>query len=280
MYIRCWGARGSIPVSGPEYIRYGGDTTCIEIRSEEGHIIIVDAGTGIRRLGNQLVREGARAFHLIFTHSHWDHIMGLPFFKPYYNSQNRLYFYRCPYSGFVREILSTLFNPPYFPVEYKEPNAQHLFMEDFRNGEEFHIGPVHVQAIPLSHPNSGRGYKFTENGRSFVFLTDNELAHLHPQGLPREAYREFCRDADLLIHDAEYRKEEYSRFFQWGHSCYLDALQMALDAGVKRLGLFHHNQNRTDNEIDAIVQDCRRIIREKGADLECVAVSNTFELTI
>lgn len=280
MRIRCWGARGSIPVSGPQFIRYGGDTTCIEIRAASGDIIIVDAGTGIRQLGNRLVQEGRRDIHLIFTHSHWDHILGFPFFKPYYRRDTRIFMYRCPYSGFVREILTTLFNPPYFPVEYSEPSAETVFVEDFINGEEFRIGSVHIQAIPLSHPNTGRGYKFTENGRSFVFLTDNELGYTHPLGLRPEEYRKFCQGVDFLVHDAEYLPEEYPQFVHWGHSTYTDALRLALEADVGILGLFHHNQDRTDDQVDHILSRCRAMIEERGSGLVCVAMHTGFEIEL
>jgi ribonuclease BN (tRNA processing enzyme) len=127
--------------------------------------------------------------------------------------------------------------------------------------------------IALSHPNGGSGYKFIEAGKSFVFLTDNELGYIHPGGLPFADYLDFCGGADLLIHDAEYTPQEYKTFIEWGHSAYSHALDLAHQAGVKKLGLFHLNQERTDINMDIIVKDCRQRIAVKGHKLTCVGVA-------
>lgn len=280
MYIRCWGSRGSVPVSGKEYVKYGGDTTCIEIRSQSGDIIIVDSGTGIRRLGNQLISEDIYEYNLIFTHAHWDHIMGFPFFKPFYLPQSKFKMYRAPNSVFIKRMLSNMMEPPYFPVPYAISGAEIKYMNTNHFSEEFQIGSIRVTPVPLSHPNTGRGYKFTEDSKSFVFMTDNELLHQHPGGLPYESYLKFVEGADLLLHDGEYTPEEYTRFVTWGHTAYTDTLDLAINAGVKKLGLFHINQERTDKQVDEIVKDCRRIIDERGSSLECFAVARdmSFEL--
>jgi len=272
MYIKCWGSRGSTPVAGQNYLKYGGSTTCIEIRTKDNDIIIVDAGTGIRRLGNQLMAEGELKFNFIFTHAHWDHLMGFPFFKPLYSERAELRMHRCPFhSKFVETILSKVMAPPNFPVKYSDLKAKITY--EPACPEAFNIGSVSVTPIPLSHPNGGSGYKFTENGKSFVFLTDNELGFVHPGGLPKAEYLKFSQDADLLIHDGEYTPEEYKTRIEWGHSTYTDALDLALEAGVKELGLFHVNQERFDPEMDMIVDDCNQIISKSGRDLSCFAVS-------
>lgn len=279
MIIKIWGSRGSIPVSGKEYLKYGGDTTCVEIRAKSGDIIIVDAGTGIRRLGNQLADEKIRDFNFIFTHAHWDHLMGFPFFKPLYFKKSIIRLHRCPYnSKFVETILSKVMAPPNFPVKYSDITAQLSYPDACPT--EFEIGSVTVVPTVLSHPNGGNGYKFIEDGKSFVFLTDNELGYMHPGGLTFEDYLEFSSGADLLIHDAEYTPEEYKTFIDWGHSVYTDTLDLACKALVKKLGLFHLNQERTDSQMDNIVQDCQDRIAAKDIDLECVGVTSdmTFEL--
>jgi phosphoribosyl 1,2-cyclic phosphodiesterase len=272
MYIKCWGSRGSTPVSGQNYLKYGGSTTCIEIRTKDDDIIIVDAGTGIRRLGNQLMAEGVSKFNVIFTHAHWDHLMGFPFFKPLYSECMELRMHRCPFhSKFVETILSKVMAPPNFPVKYSDLKAKITYEPGCPN--TFSIGSVSVTPIPLSHPNGGSGYKFTEDGKSFVFLTDNELGFVHPGGLPKTEYLKFSQDADLLIHDGEYTPEEYKIKAEWGHSTYTDALDLAIEAGVKKLGLFHINQERFDPEMDMIIDDCNRILSKNGRDLSCLAVS-------
>ena len=271
MVITCWGSRGSIPVSGANYMKYGGDTTCIEIRTKSDDIIIIDAGTGIRRLGNRLMDENQYKYHFIFTHAHWDHIMGFPFFKPLYSKKVEVTLYRCPFhSKFVETILSKLMAPPYFPVRYSEIKAKMEYLEAFTTA--FEIGSVTVTPIQLNHPDRGSGYKFTEDGKSFVFLTDNELGFVHPGGLSYEDYLEFSAGADLLIHDAEYTPEEYESTIRWGHSVFTHALDLALEAGVGQLGLFHLNQERTDRQMDEIVETCRQRIAETQTKLECFAV--------
>ena len=279
MKIRIWGSRGSIPVSGKEYLKYGGDTTCLEIRTKSDDIIIVDAGTGIRRLGNQLATERRRDLNFIFTHAHWDHVMGFPFFKPLYSKKTRLQLYRCPYhSNFVETILSKIMAPPNFPVKYADITAQISYPNVCPLA--FEIGSVSVVPVALNHPNGGSGYKFVEDDRCFVFLTDNELGHVHPGGLTFDDYLKFARGADLLIHDAEYTQQEYKTFIDWGHSVYTDALDLAQKAGAKKLGLFHLNQERTDRQMDKIVKDCRDRIAVKGLNIECVGVTSDMVFEI
>lgn len=279
MYIKCWGSRGSIPVSGADYIKYGGDTTCLEIRTTSDDIIIIDAGTGIRRLGNKLIEDNRYKYNFIFTHAHWDHLMGFPFFKPLYSEKAQFNMYRCPFhSKFVETILPKVMSPPNFPVKYSDIKAHIVYLES--NHTEFEIGSITVTPIPISHPNSGSGYKLTENGKSFIFLTDNELGFVHPGGRNYEDYLAFCAGTHLLIHDAEYTPEEYESKIEWGHSAYTDTLNLALEAGVGQVGLFHLNQERTDRQMDQIVDTCKKIITDKGQKLNCFAVScdMTFNL--
>lgn len=279
MYIKCWGSRGSIPVSGSDYLKYGGDTTCIEIRTKSGDLIIIDAGTGIRRLGNQLVEDHCSVYHLLITHSHWDHLIGFPFFKPLYLKESNIQIYRCPFPGkFIEEIVNKMMGPPHFPVRYSDLKAQITYIEACPS--EFQIGSVTVIPISLSHPNGGYGYKFIEDGKSFVFLTDNELGYTHSNGLQASDYAILCENADLLFHDAEYTPDEYKECIEWGHSSYIDALDMALAAGVKRLGLFHLNRERTDAGMDQIVDHCQQIIDQKNVAMDCFAVGMdmTFEI--
>ena len=272
MRIKCWGSRGSIPVSGIEYLKHGGDTTCLEIRTENGTIIIVDAGTGIRGLGNHLMNEKSFKYHFIFTHAHWDHLIGFPFFKPLYTRDAELHMHHCPFhKTFVETMLSKLMTPPYFPIRYADLRAKIEYERACHS--QFKIDSVLVVPIPISHPNGGSGYKFIENDKKFVFLTDNELGYVHPNGLPFEAYRDFCEGADLLIHDAEYTPDEYRTTIEWGHSVYTDVLRLAVQAGVKRLGLFHINQERTDPQMDVIVADCNQKLREQGSSITCFAVA-------
>ena len=270
MEIKCWGSRGSIPVSGKAYVEHGGDTTCLEIRTRSDDLIIVDAGTGIRRLGNQLIRGDRTDIHILFTHAHWDHVMGFPFFKPIYMGRFSIRMYRCPFPGYVEKMLGQVMKSPFFPVRYDSLPARISYAENC--GDWFQIGSVTIHPIHLSHPNTGFGFKFVEDGRTFVFITDNELFHHHPKGLTYDDYAAFAQGADLLIHDGEYTEAEYERYRTFGHSTYRHALDLALDAEVGQLGLFHLNQDRSDREMRGIVKECRRIIRRRKRRMDCVAV--------
>jgi len=279
MYIKSWGSRGSIPVSGKEYTKYGGDTTCIEIRTKNDKIIIVDAGTGIRRLGNRLIEEERYSYDIIFTHAHWDHLMGLPFFKPLYLAQTDIRMQGCPFAQkYVETMLSKIMSPPNFPIRYADIKAKIRFEPVCPDRLE--IDTVSIIPIPLSHPNQGRGYKFIEDGKRFVFLPDNELDFIHPGGLAFKAYQEFSVDAELLVHDAEYTKDEYDLTKQWGHSVYTAALELAISAKVRQFGLFYLNQDRTDQDVDEIVDRCQEIAAKRGSDLRCMAVGADITLAL
>ncbi|MCF8129908.1 MAG: MBL fold metallo-hydrolase [Deltaproteobacteria bacterium] len=279
MIIRCHGARGSIPVSGPEYVKYGGDTTCLEIRTQNDEIIIVDAGSGIRRLGNRLIEEGKYHYHLIFTHSHLDHILGFPFFKPIYHPEAIIHLMGCPTTqGNIQKLLSKAMSAPLFPIQFEALQATIDYDVECRF--DYQIDSIEIHPINLNHPNGGMGYKFVEDGKTFVFLTDNELGSKHRNGLSFEDYLAFSKDADLLIHDSEYTADEYRLTKGWGHSTYPDALELAQKARVKKFGLFHHNQNRTDADQDMIVEQCRSINARKGINMACFALTQTTTLTL
>lgn len=176
------------------------------------------------------------------------------------------------------KLLARTMDAPYFPVPYEVVRARIEYKHDSCNGVD--IDGLRVDSIPLSHPNQGLGYRLTENGKTFVFLTDNELEHVHRGGKSFADYVEFCRGADVLFHDAEYTPEEYPVRATWGHSTYTTALDLALTAGVKQFGLFHHNQDRSDAEIDAMVEDCRAIIQSRNSALECFGVVQGMEISL
>jgi phosphoribosyl 1,2-cyclic phosphodiesterase len=281
MIVRCWGARGSIPVFGKEYLRYGGSTTCLELRTAGDDIMVIDAGTGIRQLGNRLLEEKRTNCTLFFTHAHWDHLMGFPFFRPVYRKDFSLTVYGCPLEdGDMKQLLSGLMSPPYFPVPLHGLHADVQWMRDAPTDTPIIVNGVSVRSIPLNHPNRGLGYKFVENGRTFVFLTDNELDGTHAGGRSYEEYVAFCTGADLLIHDAEFTEEEYAATRGWGHSTWTRALQLAMDAGVHRFGLFHHNQDHSDDVIDGIVTRCLAQLRQHGVEMQCFGVREGMEIDL
>jgi phosphoribosyl 1,2-cyclic phosphodiesterase len=272
MDIKCWGSRGSVPVSGPAYLRYGGDTTCIEITAKTGETLIIDAGTGLRRLGNSLMDRDIHQYYLLLTHAHWDHIMGIAFFRPLQFRKARLIIQDRLFSGVgTRDVLHEVMKSPFFPISLNDLKARLDFVK--YPEPSFSIGSIRVEAIPTSHNNGGMGYRFLEDGKTFVFLTDNELGFDHPESRGFDAYLDFSRNADLLFHDGEYTQDEYSRKKGWGHSSITDVLNLARRAGVKQLGLFHLNQDRTDDDMDKMVKDCRADLKAGQSPMDVFAVA-------
>jgi phosphoribosyl 1,2-cyclic phosphodiesterase len=273
MKIKIWGCRGSIATPGGHTIRYGGNSTCLEIRSADGELFIVDAGSGIRNLGKALRHDsGTSQIRFFFTHSHWDHLAGFPFFGPAYSDRYTITFCSGPHAqSSIERYVSRQMEAPYFPVEFKQLRARFNFCCENPTMESRNcpLGNMQCRAFPLSHPNGGHGYKFIEGGKTMVFLPDNELGFRHEGGLTRDQYVEMCRGADLLLHDAQYTQEEYKRTRGWGHSTYTDAVDLAIEAGVTRLGLFHHDPDRTDDELDRQLQLCRKHVVKSGSQLDC-----------
>ncbi len=276
MYVKFWGARGSIPVSGREFIRFGGDTPCVELRNRAEDIIIVDCGSGMRRLGNSLLRGRNSRVHLFVTHTHWDHILGFPFFKLLHDQNAQIFLYGYPrWQGNVYKLLFDVFNAPHFPVPPRKLGAR---IEYVPCTKEVDISGMRVEPVPLSHPNLGVGFSFREEDTKFVFLTDNELDYRHRGGLDRDGYENFCRGADLLVHDAEYTHEDYKKTRGWGHSRFSDTVGLACKAGVSRLGLYHHNQDRPDGEVLEMERRARLEIASLGGEAECFAVAQDQEI--
>ena len=279
MRIKCWGSRGSISVSGKEYVGYGGDTTCLEVVADSGEIVIVDAGTGIRRLGKSLLERGEKEFYMILTHCHWDHILGIAFFHPLLRKDTRLIVQdRTIGTLDTKSVLDEVMKDPFFPVRIEDFQADIRF--DPSLNDKFRIGSLEIDSIPTSHSEGSLGYRFKERGKTFVFLTDNELGYAHPQSRSRQEYIDFCRGADLLFHDTEYTAKEYVRKTGWGHSCVPDVLDLAIQAGVGHLGLIHLNQDRTDEQMDAMVAECARFFKARNFPAKVSGISYNFEITL
>jgi phosphoribosyl 1,2-cyclic phosphodiesterase len=265
-------------VSGPEYDRYGGDTTCLEVRGA-GEPLIIDAGTGIRRAGERLHAERVERIHLLFTHAHWDHVLGFPFFRPLYARGVRIDVYGClEAQASIREMLGRTMSAPGFPVDLTDVGAELVFHDPCR--PRFDAGGLAVSAIALNHPNGGVGYGIEEGGRRLVFLTDNELGHAHPGGRSAAEYARFAAGADLLLHDGEFTREEYRHTRGWGHSTWEEALGLALEAGVARFGFCHHNNARDDDAEDGIVALARARVAARGSGPEVFAAAQLQRLSV
>ena len=260
LIVRFWGVRGSRPTPLLGNLGYGGNTPCIEI-SIGNDCLIFDAGTGIVDLGQELVREKAvsdRALHLFFTHFHWDHIQGLPFFAPLYSSQSKLLLYSANFRSSTKAALENLMKSPNFPIEWPQTGAQKTFC-DISGEHPVSIGDSIVRAFPLCHPQGAFGYRVETPYALIVYASD--LEHGNPEF--DRILVEYASGADLLVYDAQYTPEEYERSRKgWGHSTWLEAVRTAQLAGVKRLMLFHHDPARDDHELANILEQARTIFPE------------------
>jgi phosphoribosyl 1,2-cyclic phosphodiesterase/CheY-like chemotaxis protein len=280
--LKLWGVRGSLPVPGPATVRYGGNTSCVEVRAD-GEIIVLDAGTGIRGLGLALEKElGPQTIKLtlLITHTHWDHIQGLPFFPPAYNPKNliRILGYEGARAGFGT-ILASQMETPFFPVSLRELPS-HLAIEELKE-MEFHIGKVKVEAKFANHPGICAGYRLFTSAGSIAYMPDNEpyeplkLQAAAQDGIDGNEARdfagaerakmvEFLRNCEVAILDAQYTDEEYERHVGWGHSSVSSVVLLALDANVKRVLLFHHDPSHDDDMIDQMIEQARELVRKSG----------------
>ncbi len=268
MEIRFWGVRGSIASPGPETASVGGNTSCVEVRCGAQRIVL-DAGTGLRNLGNALVRTGEpQSLALLLSHFHWDHIQGLPFFVPAYMPQTKLTIIGSSDGRHsLRDKLSRQMTEPHFPVQLDDLSAQ-LTYREARPAQGFELGDVRVKVARLNHPGGVFAYRLEHEGSSLVYATDTEhYACVDP------ALRALAEGADLLIYDAQYTPEEYQGKVGWGHSTYVAGADVAKSAGVKQLVLFHHDPQRTDEGVVAIEQAACALFSNSIAAREGLVIS-------
>jgi phosphoribosyl 1,2-cyclic phosphodiesterase len=283
--VRFRGVRGSIPAPGEKTGRYGGNTSCVEVRTA-GHVLILDAGTGIRQLGCDLKREfGARPIKasLLISHSHWDHIQGLPFFAPAFEEANEIRVLAPPGHGpALQRALHNQMQPLHFPIGLAA-------MCGLRPVKELSFGeatldPFHIRTIELNHPGGCAGFRVQVKGASLAYLPDHEpLSHWNERGdaasqTRTDALIQFIYGVDLLILDTQYTAAEYPAKVGWGHGFLPDSIRLALAANVKRLVLFHHEPTREDDEIDAMVAEGRRLASSSSLNVSAAAENGSILL--
>jgi CheY-like chemotaxis protein/phosphoribosyl 1,2-cyclic phosphodiesterase len=296
MRIRFWGTRGSLAKPGPTTLRYGGNTSCVEVRTRDGTLIVLDCGTGAHGLGLALVASGERPLrgHLMLTHTHWDHIQGFPFFAPLFVAGNEWDIY-AP-GGLGRHLETTLAGQmeyTYFPVTLAQLGAATRY-HDLVEGS-FAIGDISITTQYLNHPALALGYRVAAGGVTMVYSVDHEphapgpcggssstppAAGARPAHAEDRRHVEFLAGADLVIHDAQYTIAEYPQKEGWGHSPAEWVVDYAVAAGAKRLALFHHDPLRTDEAVDRLLQACRERAGAAGSELDVFAAAEGQEVEL
>jgi phosphoribosyl 1,2-cyclic phosphodiesterase len=248
-YARFWGVRGSLACPGVDTLRYGGNTPCVEVRCGD-HVLVFDAGTGLRELGDALADHGATELDLFLSHTHLDHVVGLPFCRPLFNPKLRARIWAghlLPEER-VKNVLSTLMMPPLFPVPLDIFQAEVSF-NDFHAGETLTPKPgITVRTAKLNHPNRSTGYRVEFGDRAICYITDTE----HLVGEPDRNVLDLIAGADIAIYDATYTDAEFPKYIEWGHSTWQEAVRLGRAAKVKRMVIFHHMPGRTDAALDKI----------------------------
>ncbi len=287
-YIRFWGVRGSYPAPFGSHLRVGGNTSCVELRVND-HILICDGGSGIIPLGNSLMGQpNIRELMIVLTHYHWDHISGLPFFVPAFVPGWKVHFFGP--GDTIQEIerrISGQMLDPYFPVETETWLAD-INYTIMQNGI-LEYGPFKIENFNVHHPGSTFGYRIEVHGKTVVYASDNELSFIDKtiedrkeelntqewqlinamQAEERVKALESIQDAHVFIHDAQYTPEDYAKKRGWGHSCYIDTVNFAIDANVKQLYLFHVDPNYNDNKIEELHRECVKVVHERQSNMEC-----------
>lgn len=288
MKIKFWGTRGSVPVPGKNTIKYGGNTPCIQI-SDGDDFIILDAGTGIRELGNELLQNTeCNDIHILISHTHWDHIQGLPFFSPIYTDQCKLKIYaESKFDSSIDRIFETQWDPNYFPV------TAEIFNEKVRYEV---IGPLKnkiindftISSINTHHSEGTLAFRIERGGKSMVYMTDNELYYDAKNKLPsfeeilenNKDQVNFINNADILIHDVMYQHEDYGAKIGWGHSNNFSASIFATLGKVKQLFLFHYDPDYSDDKIQELQNETKNYLLELKSPVICRASYDGLELEI
>jgi len=304
--IKFWGVRGSLPVPGPDTVRYGGNTSCVEVRSGD-EVLIIDGGSGLRGLGEALMAECAAkggaplVCHMLFGHAHWDHIQGFPFFVPGYVAGNIIHLYTAEgHTRCLDEVLKGQQEFTYFPVRFSDMSAT-IVPHDIGSAP-LQIGELVVLNTPLNHPGGCLGYRFQEGERAAAYLCDHE-PHLRVLQSPQVRLRladegtslqqarkraeaddrrivDFARGAELMIADAAYTEEEYPAKVGYGHSTIDEAIDRAMRANVKTVALTHHDMSHSDEKLDRLGERAQQLLDQAGAETKCVVAHEGLEIEL
>ncbi len=277
--VEFWGVRGSVPSPGPTTIRYGGNTSCVSITADN-KILILDAGTGIRNLGSAIIGQPELEIFVIVTHSHWDHIQGFPFFTPIYQPNRPVHMFPTLHKKNV--VLASLIDQmdgAHFPITPDQVPSNFNFVTE--NPLEFlESNGFHLEMVPMNHPGKAFGYKITIDDKIICYFTDNEIDPPYEKSIALNQLTNQCRNADILIHDAQYTEDDMPLKHGWGHSLISQVTELGKSAEVKNLVYYHHDPERTDDLLDKELEKAAKTLKENGSSVQPYFAYEGLKLTL
>lgn len=279
MQVTFYGVRGSCPSAGADFIKYGGNTACVYVSLDDGTDIILDAGTGIKNLGQVLIKKNSD-IHLLLSHNHWDHIQGFPFFAPIYQLGRNIYITPGQTTFDENDAILKQMSGSYFPVDYKTLAANIQIVPKPLGTDSWYIGKARICRLPMNHPGSGSSFTIEYKGKKLAYITDNELYPPYKKSTDFLEWVNFARNADLIIHDAQYLLADMPQKAGWGHSVAEEAVKLAMGSRAKKMALYSHDHIRTDDEISAIERHCQELVQVVEADLALFAAAEGLSLTL
>ena len=279
IHVDFWGVRGSVPSPGPTTTRYGGNTSCVSI-TVDNKILILDAGTGIRNLGSAIIGQPKLEIFVVVTHSHWDHIQGFPFFTPIYQPDRPVHMFPTLHKKNV--VLSSLIDQmdgAHFPITPDQVPSNFNFVTE--NPLEFlESNGFHMELVPMNHPGKAFGYKIKIDDKIICYFTDNEIDPPYEKSIELDALTEHCRNVDILIHDAQYIEADMPLKHGWGHSLISQVTKLGESAEVKNLVYYHHDPERSDDDIDAELEKASKTLKENGSSVRPYFAYEGLKLSI
>ena len=277
--VAFWGVRGSVPSPGPTTTRYGGNTSCVSITADD-KILILDAGTGIRNLGSAIISKPDLEIFVIVTHSHWDHIQGFPFFTPIYQPNRPVHMFPTLHKKNV--VLASLIDQmdgAHFPITPDQVPSNFNFVTE--NPLEFlESNGFHLEMVPMNHPGKAFGYKITIDDKVICYFTDNEIDPPYEKSIELNELTNQCRNADILIHDAQYTEDDMPLKHGWGHSLISQVTELGKSAEVKNLVYYHHDPERTDDLLDKELEKAAKTLKENGSSVQPYFAYEGLKLTL
>jgi phosphoribosyl 1,2-cyclic phosphodiesterase len=277
--VEFWGVRGSVPSPGPTTIRYGGNTSCVSITADN-KILILDAGTGIRNLGSAIIGQPELEIFVIVTHSHWDHIQGFPFFTPIYQPNRPVHMFPTLHKKNV--VLASLIDQmdgAHFPITPDQVPSNFNFVTE--NPLEFlESNGFHLEMVPMNHPGKAFGYKILIDDKIICYFTDNEIDPPYEKSIELNELTNQCRNADILIHDAQYTEDDMPLKHGWGHSLISQVTELGKSAEVKNLVYYHHDPERTDDLLDKELEKAAKTLKENGSSVQPYFAYEGLKLTL